>query len=160
MDHTRHIGIFNASQYSVTLIGAGGIGAMSALALAKMGVGRLVIYDEDVVDQVNIPVQFHKLSDIGKPKAAAIEGAIQDYVNGITLTPVPELVCMGTRLSPAHVTISAVDSIKARKDIWMCVRAPSPPVVYRRPHERGVPAAVPGGHAKIPVVPVYPRKPG
>ena len=126
MDHTRHIGIFNANQYAVTLIGAGGIGAMSALALAKMGVGGLTIFDGDAVDDVNIPVQFHKLSDIGKSKAAAIDSAIQEYVDGLSVRQICQDVTSSTFLRPTHVTISAVDSIRARKDIWMAVEKQRP----------------------------------
>ena len=52
MNHTRHMGIFQVpSTFSVTLIGAGGIGATTALTLAKMGVRILQIFDDDTVSE-------------------------------------------------------------------------------------------------------------
>jgi molybdopterin/thiamine biosynthesis adenylyltransferase len=122
MDHTRHIGIFNAANWSVTLIGAGGIGAMTAVALAKMGIGDLVVYDGDIVEPVNIPVQFHKLSDIGKDKAKAIYDTIKEYADDVRLDWIAERVTASTVLEPASIIISAVDSIKARKEIWTAVQ--------------------------------------
>jgi molybdopterin/thiamine biosynthesis adenylyltransferase len=126
MDHTRHIGIFNASDYSATLIGAGGIGAMSALALAKMGIGYLAIYDDDKVDDINIPVQFHRLSDVGKPKVIAIDEAIREYVDGTTIQRIYARVTDGSLMRATDITISAVDSISARKGIWHAVQVQRP----------------------------------
>jgi molybdopterin/thiamine biosynthesis adenylyltransferase len=126
MDHTRHIGLFNARHYSATLIGAGGIGAITALALSKMGLGSLIIYDGDKVEEVNIPVQFHRLSDVGKPKSEAVERVIQDYVDDVRVIGICDCVMDHTILKPTHVMISAVDSIQARQQIWVAVQRAQP----------------------------------
>jgi molybdopterin/thiamine biosynthesis adenylyltransferase len=126
MDHTRHIGIFNAGRYSATLIGVGGIGAITALTLAKMGIGELILYDGDKVEEVNIPVQFHKLSDVGKPKAITVHRLIDEFADDLTLDHRYIRFNRGTILEPTHLMISAVDSIEARKDIWKAVWARKP----------------------------------
>ena len=126
MDHTRHIGIFNAHNYVLTLVGLGGIGAMTSLALAKMGVGKLILCDSDLVEDMNIPVQFHKLSDVGKAKVIAIERAIFDYADSIEIEHWFQKVVSGTRLPPSHITISAVDSIWARQEIWTAIKKQMP----------------------------------
>ena len=53
-NHMRHIGIFAPLEFPVRLIGAGGIGAMTAVMLAKMSDGDVRVYDDDTVDDVNI----------------------------------------------------------------------------------------------------------
>lgn len=131
IDHTRHIGIFHAQNHSVTLIGAGGIGAITAIVLGKMGIGELVIFDDDQVDDINIATQFHRVSDIGKPKAKTIQKAVYEF-SGLVPTTYAERIMklsspvFGT-LDPypletrSNVIISGVDSIKSRKDIYKAV---------------------------------------
>lgn len=54
----------------VAVLGIGGVGGMGAEALARTGIGRLVLIDKDVVDITNINRQVHALmSTVGQPKA-------------------------------------------------------------------------------------------
>jgi molybdopterin/thiamine biosynthesis adenylyltransferase len=126
MDHTRHIGIFNAGRFTAALIGVGGIGAITALTLAKMGIGELILYDGDRVEDVNIPVQFHKLSDVGKPKVITIHRLIEEFADDLIVDHRCIRVGAGSLLEPTHFVISAVDSIQARKEIWSAVWARRP----------------------------------
>lgn len=120
MDHTRHIGIYDASNLSVVLIGSGGIGAITALTLAKMGVRYLAVYDDDEVSEVNLPTQLHKVSELGSLKVYALRDMLHEFSDEIDLFPMPERVNPDTRFE-ATIVISAVDSIQARKDIWQAV---------------------------------------
>jgi len=123
MDHTRHSEIYDLKNMGVSLIGAGGIGAITGISIAKMGIGWIVIYDDDKVDDVNIPVQFHKYSDIGRNKAYALEDTICKFTDMLNETVVPfaSRVDENTDLY-GDVIISAVDSIAARKNIWQAVK--------------------------------------
>ena len=56
------------SDFEVTIVGVGGIGAVSALCLAKMGVKYMNLYDDDVVGTENIATQLLGVSGVGKPK--------------------------------------------------------------------------------------------
>jgi siroheme synthase (precorrin-2 oxidase/ferrochelatase) len=56
---------------SVTIVGTGSIGSFTALALTKMGVKRLTLYDKDEVELHNISNQLFPTDSIGKPKAEA-----------------------------------------------------------------------------------------
>ena len=120
IDHTRHSGIFDASKTEVTLVGAGGIGAVTAVTLAKMGIGKLTVYDDDVVDKVNIATQFHKISDIGKVKAWAVCDAVSAYA---------DTFCSGYGIridknwifDDKDIYISTVDSIASRQEIWQAL---------------------------------------
>jgi tRNA A37 threonylcarbamoyladenosine dehydratase len=54
----------------VAVLGIGGVGGMAAEALARTGIGRLILIDKDVVDITNINRQVHALmSTVGQPKA-------------------------------------------------------------------------------------------
>ena len=123
IDHTRHVGIFYAENYSATLIGAGGIGAITAIALGKMGLGAITIFDTDTVDDVNIATQFYRLSDIGSLKVAATEKALQAYA-GMQENVLTNSLRVGesvVTLPDDSIIISGVDSIKSRKGIYATV---------------------------------------
>ncbi len=63
----------------VLLLGAGGLGAPSALYLAAAGVGTLGLVDADVVDASNLQRQIiHATSRVGVPKVESAETAIRD----------------------------------------------------------------------------------
>ncbi|NEW04546.1 tRNA threonylcarbamoyladenosine dehydratase [Paenibacillus sp. SYP-B3998] len=55
---------------TVVVLGIGGVGAIAAEALARTGVGRIILIDKDVVDITNINRQIHALTTtVGQPKA-------------------------------------------------------------------------------------------
>mgnify|MGYP001449031867 CR=1 FL=1 len=55
---------------TVAVLGIGGVGSIAAEALARTGVGRLILIDKDVVDITNINRQIHALTTtVGQPKA-------------------------------------------------------------------------------------------
>jgi molybdopterin/thiamine biosynthesis adenylyltransferase len=106
------------------LIGAGGIGALAAITLAKMGVRYMAIHDMDTVDDVNISTQFHRVSDVGSLKVDALSSAISEYADDMIVARAPVEVNYATDLRGALI-ISAVDSIKARQQIWEAVKRSS-----------------------------------
>jgi molybdopterin/thiamine biosynthesis adenylyltransferase len=123
MNNIRHSGIFTVPPTaSVTIIGCGGLGATTALTLAKMGFKFICLFDGDVVAEENTGTQLHKPSDIGRPKAEALYDTLLDFADDAYVTPVIERVYGGTGLS-GQIIISCVDSIQARKDIWEAVLA-------------------------------------
>jgi tRNA A37 threonylcarbamoyladenosine dehydratase len=70
MDDIRHIGIFNAAEWPITLIGAGGIGALTAITLGKMGVPTLNVWDGDEVSPENVATQFFSSFDVERGRRA------------------------------------------------------------------------------------------
>jgi tRNA A37 threonylcarbamoyladenosine dehydratase len=54
---------------TVAVLGIGGVGAMAAEALARTGIGRIILIDKDSVDITNINRQLHALTTtIGQNK--------------------------------------------------------------------------------------------
>lgn len=62
---------------TVAVLGIGGVGSIAAEALARTGVGRIVMIDKDVVDITNVNRQIHALvSTVGQPKAELMRDRI------------------------------------------------------------------------------------
>jgi molybdopterin/thiamine biosynthesis adenylyltransferase/rhodanese-related sulfurtransferase len=82
----------------VLLLGAGGLGAPSALYLAAAGVGTLGIVDDDVVDESNLQRQvIHNTERVGIAKTASAREAIEG------LNPDVQVVEHNTRLDAANI---------------------------------------------------------
>lgn len=74
---------------AVGIAGLGGLGSHIAVFLARLGVGRLVLVDFDVVDITNLNRQHYAIKDIGIPKTLALLEqleAINPYLNYETYT--------------------------------------------------------------------------
>ena len=64
---------------TVAVLGIGGVGSFATEALARSGVGRLILVDKDDIDITNINRQLHALlSTVGKPKADLMKERIKD----------------------------------------------------------------------------------
>lgn len=62
---------------SIGIAGAGGLGSNIAISLARLGVGKLVIVDYDVVEPSNLNRQQYYVSDIGQYKVTALKTQLQ-----------------------------------------------------------------------------------
>jgi tRNA A37 threonylcarbamoyladenosine dehydratase len=71
-------GLEKLKNSTVAVLGIGGVGSIAAEALARSGVGRIVMIDKDVVDITNINRQIHALmTTIGQPKADLMRDRIK-----------------------------------------------------------------------------------
>jgi sulfur carrier protein ThiS adenylyltransferase len=57
---------------TVGIAGAGGLGSNAAVALARAGVGRLIIADHDRIEPANLNRQQYFLSQVGRVKVLAL----------------------------------------------------------------------------------------
>jgi sulfur carrier protein ThiS adenylyltransferase len=62
---------------AVGIAGLGGLGSAVAVALARLGVGRLILADFDVVEPSNLNRQQYFIDQIGRPKAEALEANLK-----------------------------------------------------------------------------------
>lgn len=103
----------------VAVLGIGGVGSYAAEALARCGVGRLLIVDDDTVCLTNINRQLHAtLKTIGKRKVDVMKERIKDIDEGIEvdarhLCVTPENV--SNLLDPGiDYVIDALDTVSAK----------------------------------------------
>jgi len=130
MEFRRQVDIFNPLDYedvNVHVIGAGGIGSFTAIALAKLGLARITVWDGDVVEEHNVPNQFFKLSDVGRSKVEALA----DIIEELTGTKVEAMNRFWSTDDVLNgIVIAAVDSMgkdeehehAGRKEIWEHVK--------------------------------------
>jgi len=75
----RHTpGVYKTLKNStVGVAGVGGLGSNAALALARSGVGRLIVADFDIVEPSNLNRQAYLVEHLGKEKTEAIKDLIK-----------------------------------------------------------------------------------
>lgn len=102
-----------ASKTKITVIGAGGIGSPTIMALSKMGIGEIDVYDFDTVESHNIPNQMFLPEDIGRNKAEIMA----EYATklGVKAEAFPQRY---RKQSLSGIVVIAVDSMRARKEAW------------------------------------------
>lgn len=71
---------------TVAICGLGGLGSNIAIALARAGVGRLILIDFDRVDITNLHRQQYKASQIGQYKTDALAENLREIAPYIILT--------------------------------------------------------------------------
>jgi len=123
MDYWRQLGIFNPKSHrgqSIALIGAGAIGSMTALTLAKMGLDNIKVWDEDRIEEHNFPNQMYPISAKGELKVIALKDNILN-MTGSEITPV-ERMWNNDEFDGDSIVIVATDNMKSRKDIWKRVK--------------------------------------
>jgi sulfur carrier protein ThiS adenylyltransferase len=68
----EHLGKFR-----VGIAGAGGLGSNCAAALARSGIGTLIICDFDIIEETNLNRQFYFADQVGMEKTTALETNIK-----------------------------------------------------------------------------------
>jgi sulfur carrier protein ThiS adenylyltransferase len=81
----------------VGIAGVGGLGSPIAIALARCGVGRLILADYDVVEPSNLNRQMYFIDQIGMPKVEALAATLS------RINPTVNLVTHMTRLTRENV---------------------------------------------------------
>ena len=121
MDFLRQLDIVSPQQLRtpITVIGCGGIGSPTVIALAKMGCTEITVYDPDHVEPHNLPNQLFRIEDCSRPKTEALA----DLAKLLTGTGVKAMVEAVVSQRLGGLVIGAVDSMVARKHIWdNCIR--------------------------------------
>ncbi len=105
------------STVTVAVCGLGGLGSNIAFALARAGVGRLILIDFDRVDITNLHRQQYKANQIGRYKTEALaENLIEiaPYTEIKTLTEKLTEDNLTDLLKDAAIVCEALDSAEAK----------------------------------------------
>ena len=108
---------FDISDNSAVIVGCGGLGTNAAVHLAGAGIGRLLLVDNDTVEERNLNRQFfYTKSDVGKEKCRLLAERLRDY------SPETDIQYYCGRyehllISGYDIVILAVDNIAARRQV-------------------------------------------
>lgn len=128
MNYSRQLDLANPAAYEdreVTVIGAGGIGAGTTLALAKVGFARITVHDFDRLEAVNFPNQ---LLPVLHPSGGTWEGsdkvlALHWLVKVMTETEIQVGFEPFAQQPLSEIVILAVDNMVTRRLVWERARA-------------------------------------
>ena len=99
----------------MTIVGCGALGSHLAECLARLGICKFILIDDDVVSTHNIANQMFFAKDIGRPKVEAVKELIESINPAAEVTAECRRVEEGEMLS-GYVAM-CVDSIKPRQYI-------------------------------------------
>ena len=116
----RQLDIVSPEQlaFPIVVIGAGAIGSATVVTLAKMGCSHITVWDDDILEEVNVPNQLCKPSMVGRPKLEALRELTEDLTG--VLIKAEYRRYRGQKLR--GVVIAAVDSMDARLAVWKRVK--------------------------------------
>jgi len=100
-------------QKSVCVVGAGSIGNIICLGLAALGMENVAIYDDDVVEEVNLNRQILFYDSVGRQKAEALAEKYRKLVPGAKVEAYNEKFGLGAK--KYDLVVACTDSFKSRK---------------------------------------------
>ncbi|MCT4662116.1 MAG: sulfur carrier protein ThiS adenylyltransferase ThiF [Tissierellales bacterium] len=95
---------------SVGIAGLGGLGSNVAVSLVRLGIGKLVLVDFDLVDQTNLNRQYYFRRNIGQKKTDALKEILED------ISPI-------TQIETKNVYLDDENSSEMFKDTNLIVEA-------------------------------------
>lgn len=119
---------------SVAVFGIGGVGSFATEALARVGVGRLLICDNDVVSDSNINRQLIALhSTVGRKKTDVMAERIKDINPDCEVVVVPSFFSADNSdefdLSGYSYIVDAIDTVSSKLELIMKAKQASVPII-------------------------------
>lgn len=117
------------SKFSVGIAGAGGLGSNCAVALARCGVGTLVIADFDIVELQNLSRQYYFTGQVGLMKTVALRESISiinPEVNVITYQKKLDRRNISEIFSGCNVIVEAFDNAEMKEMLIETVQMKMP----------------------------------
>jgi sulfur carrier protein ThiS adenylyltransferase len=122
------------AKFRVGIAGAGGLGSNCAVALARSGIGTLVIADFDVIEKPNLNRQYYFTNQIGSMKTVALKDNINKINSDVDVIihqkkldrlNIPEI------FSGCNIIVEALDSSEMKEMLIETVQTKMPgiPVV-------------------------------
>lgn len=103
----------NIQKKTVILAGVGGIGSYVGFLLARMKPASMFIYDNDIVEAVNMSGQLYGQSDLGRPKVSALAEMIRNYAGYSSVFAINERFTIESEAS--DIMICGFDNMAARR---------------------------------------------
>ncbi|MEI6900182.1 MAG: sulfur carrier protein ThiS adenylyltransferase ThiF [Bacteroidota bacterium] len=122
------------AEKTVGIAGAGGLGSNSAVALARVGIGKLIIADFDVVSESNLNRQYYFHDQIGVKKVVALRDNIQRINPEVVVEVMDEKLYQGNLpglFAGCDVIVEAFDRADQKEMLieWVLTMMPDKPLV-------------------------------
>lgn len=98
---------------AVTLAGVGGVGSYVGFLLGRLKPKRLIIYDPDRVETVNMSGQLYGQTDVGNYKSVALSIMIRNYANYNNIVALNDRFDANSEAT--DIMICGFDNMEARK---------------------------------------------
>jgi len=101
----------------VGIAGIGGLGSSIAVALARCGVGKLILADFDLVEPSNLNRQQYFIDQIGLPKVIALQENLQRINPGVKVVSHHQLVTadnLTTLFAEVDILVEAFDAAEQK----------------------------------------------
>ena len=127
-------GLDKLSRVTVAVFGIGGVGAFAVEALARAGIGKLVLVDPDRVERSNINRQLHATqSTIGCPKVLAMKERVANIIPSVQVEIKMQRYALETAStllrSDYSYVLDAMDDVLAKVDLIMRARQLGVPII-------------------------------
>lgn len=127
-------GIEKLKNSKVAIFGIGGVGSFTAEALARAGVGSLVLIDDDDVCLTNINRQIHATrKTVGKAKVEAMKDRLLEINPKMEIVMHKELYNVESRdrlvTSDLNYVVDAIDMVSSKIDLIMKCKEMDIPVI-------------------------------
>lgn len=112
------------SSASVAVCGLGGLGSHIAAALARAGVGKLILIDFDRVDITNLHRQHYRADQIGRYKTEALAENLRQIAPYLQIQTITQRITeenYAALLRDADVICEAFDNPEAKAMLTNCV---------------------------------------
>ena len=121
-------------QASVAVFGIGGVGSFVAESLARAGVGKLLLCDNDVISDSNINRQLIALhSTRGKPKTTIMKERIKDINPQAEVIEMAEFFSAETKekfdLSSFSYIVDAIDTVSSKLELITLAKQENIPII-------------------------------
>ncbi|MBU4407471.1 MAG: sulfur carrier protein ThiS adenylyltransferase ThiF [Proteobacteria bacterium] len=96
----------------VGIMGLGGLGSVVAIALARMGIGALLLADYDVVEPTNLNRQQYFVDQVGQKKTAALRDILQRVNPHVGVTVIDQRLIeddIGVLFKKVHALVECFD---------------------------------------------------
>lgn len=103
----------SVSKLRIMLAGLGGIGSWTAFMLSRMGINRLMVYDFDNVEKVNLSGQLYSNKEVGLSKVQGIRNILYEFSEFQGISTMNEKYTKESMVAP--IMVCGFDNMTARK---------------------------------------------
>ena len=126
-------GLEKLNKSNIAIFGIGGVGSYVAEALARTGVGKIIIIDKDDIDITNINRQIHAMSStVGKSKVEVMKSRMLDINPNIKVDAIKENFPnenINFFSNDIDYIVDAIDSISAKIELILKANELNIPII-------------------------------